>query len=139
MARGTYTYHYYGGFSYFFSACHFEALALGRKRLLKPKPTSCAGDFNSGYSEFIAGRAHLSFAFRMRMRGLFGSYVFGSNILTISNYGGNFAGLGKTMDQCDIVLGALKTALTWYLTALPQLHIRGAALATVVGLAFPYP
>ncbi|NLM51303.1 MAG: polysaccharide biosynthesis protein [Firmicutes bacterium] len=44
-------------------------------------------------------------------------------------------GLGKTMDPVlTLFWGALvKTALTWYLTALPQLHIRGAALATVVG------
>jgi stage V sporulation protein B len=44
-------------------------------------------------------------------------------------------GLGKTMDPVvSLFWGALiKTVLTWYLTALPSLHIVGAALATVIG------
>ncbi|EEG76626.1 putative polysaccharide biosynthesis protein [Dethiobacter alkaliphilus] len=44
-------------------------------------------------------------------------------------------GLGRTMDPViTLFWGALiKTGLTWYLTASPQLHIRGAALATVIG------
>lgn len=44
-------------------------------------------------------------------------------------------GLGRTMDPVvNLFWGAaVKTALTWYLTALPALHISGAALATVAG------
>ncbi len=48
---------------------------------------------------------------------------------------GILQGLGRTMDPVVSLFygAAVKTVLTWTLTALPQLHIRGAALATVVG------
>ena len=44
-------------------------------------------------------------------------------------------GLGRTMDPVVTLFwgAAVKMGLTWYLTAWPQLHIKGAALATVVG------
>jgi stage V sporulation protein B len=44
-------------------------------------------------------------------------------------------GLGRTMDPVvNLFWGAaVKTILTWYLTALPTMHIGGAALATVIG------
>jgi stage V sporulation protein B len=44
-------------------------------------------------------------------------------------------GLGRTMDPVvNLFWGAsFKTGLTWYLTALPAMHISGAALATVIG------
>ncbi|MDW7649802.1 MAG: polysaccharide biosynthesis protein [Bacillota bacterium] len=44
-------------------------------------------------------------------------------------------GLGRTMDPViSLFWGALaKTGFTWWLTSLPSLHIRGAALATVIG------
>ena len=48
---------------------------------------------------------------------------------------GILQGLGKTMDPVvSLFWGAVvKTGLTWWLTSLPALHIRGAALATVIG------
>lgn len=44
-------------------------------------------------------------------------------------------GLGRTMDPVKSMLwgAAVKTILTWHLTALPALHINGAALSTVAG------
>jgi stage V sporulation protein B len=46
-------------------------------------------------------------------------------------------GLGRTMDPVKHLFwgAAVKTILTWYLTALPALHISGAAVATVVGFS----
>ncbi|MCR3921433.1 MAG: polysaccharide biosynthesis protein [Firmicutes bacterium] len=46
-------------------------------------------------------------------------------------------GLGKTMDPVkNLFWGAVvKTSLTWTLTSWPTLHIRGAALATVLGFS----
>jgi stage V sporulation protein B len=48
---------------------------------------------------------------------------------------GILQGLGKTMDPVISLLygAAVKTVLTWTLTSLPDVHIRGAALATVIG------
>lgn len=61
---------------------------------------------------------------------------FGVVFLTLyQTTSGILQGLGKTMDPVvHLFWGAvIKTGLTWFLTAQPELHIRGAALATVIG------
>ncbi|NLP37346.1 MAG: polysaccharide biosynthesis protein [Firmicutes bacterium] len=119
-----------------------EALALGRKRLLQGRAylavrvTLILGIPCAAGLYLLAEPVCILLFKNAEAGSVLAVMALGVIFLTLyQTTSAVLQGLGKTMDPVKTLFwGALiKTILTWYLTALPHLHIRGAALATVIG------